>query len=390
MKKISKIAENLVGQPMFELLAKAREQEKAGKNIIHYEIGDPNYSSPSNAIEAAKKALDNNMTHYSNSMGMVKFREAVAEYTKKVLGFTPSLNQILACPANAAIDFVSRCVVNAGEEVIFPNPGFPTYSSVLKYNGFTPVPIQLKEENKFRISPKDIQEKISNKTRLIIINSPQNPTGSISTKEEIKQIASIAEENDIYLLSDEVYWPFTYDTKHYSPSTYDQCKERVILLNSLSKSYSMSGWRLGYIIGPENLVKKVNLLLETIISCLPPFVQLGGIAAILGNQEVMHTRITNLKERRNFLVNGLNSLTGIKCLIPDGAFYVFPNIKDTGMSSDEYSNKLLEETGICVLPGNCFGKDGEGYVRLCYASTTMPVIQESIKKMQIFHAKHIR
>lgn len=381
-RKLSKITDNLIGQPMFELLAKAREIEKSGKNIIHFEIGDPSFNSPPKAIEAIKKALDNNLTHYTNSMGMFEFREAIALFSKMFWGFQPSIDQVLICPANAVIDFVIRCVADSGDEIIYPDPGFPTYYSAIKYNGMVPVGVKLKEENGFRMDPDQIRGKITSKTRLIIINTPQNPTGSVMTEREILEIANISKENGVYLLSDEVYAEIIYGQKHYSPSLLDQCKEQTIILNSLSKTYSMSGWRLGYAIGPAPLIKKMGLLLQTIISCLPPFLQYAGKEVIFGDQQIVFDRVEQLKKRRDIVVRELNSFPGVSCLVPEGAFYVFPNITATGMNSDEFCNKMLEDAGVCILPGNCFGQFGEGYVRLCYASTELKAIKEALVRMK--------
>jgi len=387
MKKLSRITDGLIGQPMFALLAQAKEMERVGRRIIHFEIGDPDFDSPKHVIEAAKNSLDNNMTHYTNSMGMMEFREAIAEYTNSHYGFKPQINQILVCPANAIIDFTVRCVADAGDEIIHPDPGFPTYHSVIAYNGMKAVGIQLKEENSFRMDPEDIRKNITNKTRLIIINSPQNPTGAVMRKDEIAQIAKIAQEHDIYLLTDEVYSKIIYSGQHYSPAIYDRCRDRTIILNSLSKAYSMSGWRLGYALGPQKLIEKMGLLLQTILSCLPGFTQVGGIATLSGDQSFLPGRMEILKQRRDVLIKGLNALPDLTCLVPEGAFYVFANIKKTGMTSDEYSRNLLAESGVCVLPGNCFGKFGEGYVRLCYASSSVKLIQEALDKMKLFHTK---
>lgn len=385
MKRLAKITDGLIGQPMFNLLVKAQEMERSGRRIIHFEIGNPNFNSPLYAIEALKKALDANLTHYTDSMGIIEFREAICDYTELNWGFKPSINQVLVCPANAIIDFASRCVLNPGEEAIYPDPGFPTYYSVLNYNGMIPVGAPLKEENDFRMNPDDVRRRVTNKTRLIIINTPQNPTGSVMTKEEILEMAKIAEERGIYLLSDEVYSRITYGKTHYSPSIVDQCKERTILLNSLSKVYAMSGWRLGYAVGPENLIRKMGLLLQTIISCMPAFTQLGARAALLGDQKLVAERNEVLRERRDVLVKGLNSLPGISCVVPQGSLYAFPNIRNSGMTSDEYSEKLLQEVGVCILSGNCFGEFGEGYVRLCYASTPVEMIKEALGGMKKFH-----
>ncbi|MFA4905606.1 MAG: pyridoxal phosphate-dependent aminotransferase [Candidatus Margulisiibacteriota bacterium] len=379
---LSKITDGLIGQPMFNLLAKATEKERSGQSVIHFEIGDPNFDSPVHVKEAAKRSLDNNQTHYTNSMGVLEFRETVAEYTLQHWGFKPRLEQVLICPANAIIDFVARCAVNPGEEVIYPDPGFPTYHSVLNYNGMVPVGIPLRESNGFCLDPAEINEKITERTRLIIVNTPQNPTGAVMKEAELLEIARIAAEHNIYLLSDEVYAKIVFEKRHFSPAVVDRCRERTIILNSLSKIYAMSGWRIGYAVGPEPLIKKMGLLLQTIFSCLPAFVQHGGVAAILGDQAIVNERNIELRSRRDALVAGLNELPGVSCATPDGAFYAFPNIRRTGMSSDEFSDKMLEDAGVCVLPGNCFGKFGEGYVRMCYASTRVPQIETALAKMK--------
>jgi len=387
MGALSKVAQGLIGQPMFGLLAKSRKMEAEGKRVVHFEIGDPNFRSPFEAVEAAKAALDAGMTHYTDSMGTREFREAIQNYVEADCGFRPLLGQILICPANAIIDFTARCLVNPGEEVIYPDPGFPTYHSVINYNGMVPVAVPLRTENGFRMNPDDVRGRITNKTRLIIINTPHNPTGAVMSKEEILDIARVAEQRDIHLLSDEVYAKIVYDGKHYSPCVLDQCRERTIVLGSLSKMYSMSGWRLGYAIGPEELIAKMGLLLQTIMSCLPAFTQAGGVAALRADNRALSDGISTLRKRRDVLIRGLNKLPGISCIMPEGAFYAFADITGTNMSSDEYSECLLNETGVCVLPGTCFGRFGQGYVRLCYASTTTEAIEEALKKMGEFHAK---
>lgn len=381
MKGLARDAHKLEGQPMFRLLVKVNELEAAGRQILHFEIGEPDFSSPSSVVAAAKIALDEGKTHYVNSMGISELRDAVCDATEGELGYKPARSQVLITPANAVIYFVIRCVVNTGEEVIVPDPGFPTYYAAIKFTGVKPIRIPLKEENGFRMSPGDIRKCITNKTRLIIINSPQNPTGAVMTKEEIEEVASIAEEADVYLLSDETYGKMTYDVLHYSPSVKDQCRERTILLNSFSKAYAMTGWRLGYAIGPEEVIEKMGLLLQTILSCLPPFIQYGGIAALTDGWRFTSLMMQQLRRRRDLIVSGLNSLPGISCLTPQAAFYAFPNITNTGLTSDQFANMMLEKAGVALLPGTNFGKYGEGYVRLSYA-TSEKVIEEAIEKMR--------
>jgi aspartate/methionine/tyrosine aminotransferase len=259
---------------------------------------------------------------------------------------------------------------------------------VIEYNGMVSVGTPLDEKNNFRMNPDDVSNRITKKTKLLVVNTPQNPTGAVMTKKEVFEMARIAELNNIYLLSDEVYSSITYDKIHHSPTILDQCKERSILLGSLSKIFSMSGWRLGYAVGPKKLIEKMGLLLQTILSCLPAFVQLGGVAALSGDQTFLAERFKELKHRRDLLVNGLNDIPGMSCVLPEGSFYAFPNICGSGMTSDEYSRKLLQDSGVCVLSGNCFGKFGEGYVRLSYGSTTIEMIEKSLHKINNFHEYH--
>lgn len=381
MKRLSKITDGLIGQPMFKLLTKVNALEKTGERIFHFEIGDTDFRAYQHIIEATKKALDEDKTHYVDSMGIPELREAICEYTHVSLGFRPNIDQVLILPSNSIIDFVMRCVADPGDEVIYPDPGFSTYIAVTNYTNVKKVGVPLREENGFRMEPKEVRKRITEKTRLIIINSPQNPTGAVMTKEEIEEIALIAQERDIYLLSDEIYSRVIYDRVHYSPSFIDKCLEKTIILNGFAKNYSMPGWRLGYAIGPAEVIKKMGILFQTIYSCAPPFIQYAGISALKGNQEVVEKRIQQYKMLRDLIVRKLNEIPGIACSVPDGACYVFPNIRGTGMGSAEFADFMLEKAGVALLPGTCFGEYGEGYVRLCY--TRRPeVIEEACEKME--------
>jgi len=370
---------------MFELMAQARELARTGKKIIHFEIGDPNYDSPQAAKDAAKDALDQNLTHYTESPGIPAFRQALVQYIATHYDFRPDIDQVMVCPANALIDFVCRCLVNPGEEIILSDPGFPTYFSAIAYNDFIPVGVKLLESNDFRLNPDDVEKKITDKTRLIIMNSSQNPTGSVMTADEVEHIYRIAEKHDLYLLSDEVYSRIIFDVIFHSPSKFDHCRERTILLKSLSKVFAMSGWRLGYAVAPPPIIEKLYLLSQTILSCLPHFTQLGGIAALESSPEFFDNNMRELRQRRDTLTAGFNAIPGISCVTPQGAFYAFPNITATGLTSDEYCRQLLHQTGVCALPGNCFGPHGEGYIRLSYGSVTVAEIEESLQKINQFH-----
>ena len=285
--KLSDAALNLEGQPMFKVLAKVQEMESRGESIIHFEIGDPDFSTPSNVINIACESLKNGETHYTNSMGLYDFREAICDVTEKSRGFRPDINQVLVTPgANIIIYYAIRCLVNPGDEVIVPDPGFPSYYSVLKFCNVTPVRVPLREANDFRMSPIDVKKRITSKTRLIIINSPQNPTGSLMKLEEINEIAQIAEENNLYLYSDEIYSRMIFDdsVSFATPSSLDSCKKRTIVANGFSKAFAMTGWRLGVAIGPEEVIQKMSILLQTTSSCVSSFIQRAGLEAILGDQ----------------------------------------------------------------------------------------------------------
>lgn len=372
MKKLSKAAYQIEGQPMFKVLAHVLDLEKQGKNIIHFEIGDPDYDTPLNIKEAACTAIMNGETHYTGSSGILDMRLAVCNTTELSRGFRPKIEQVLVTPgANIIIYYAIRCLVDPGEEVIIPDPGFPTYLSAIKFCGAKPVCVPLREENEFRMNPDDIRKSITDKTRLIIINSPQNPTGAIMTPEELNDIYDIAEEHDIYLYCDEVYARMVYEEKNrfYSPSGRDRCLNRTIVANGFSKAFAMTGWRLGCAIGPEIVIEKMGLLLQTTSSCVSPFIQRAGIEAIRGSQDAVKGMMKEYKERRDLLVNGLNELPGVKCLSPGGAFYVFPNITKTGMDDGTFAKRMLEDAGVALLPGSNFGDNGKGFVRLCYANS---------------------
>jgi len=369
MKSISKVSLNIDGQPMFKYLQKAKQLEGLGKKLIHMEIGEPDFDTPNNIVWAAVKSLASGETHYTSSFGTPEFREAIQFATQRSRGFTPNLDQILVTPgANILIFYAIYCLVDPGFEVIVPDPGFPTYYSNIKMCGAIPIRVPLTEENQFRMNPYEVEKRITDKTRLIIINSPHNPTGSVMTAEEIKQIYDIAVKYDLYIYSDEIYARLNYDSSFNSPSIYDHCKERVILSNGFSKAYAMTGWRLGTVIAPSIVIDRMAALLQTTSSCVSPFIQKAGMETIYGSQESVTNMIAEYNARRDILVNGLNKIKGISCLTPGGAFYVFPNISESGMSSDKFVEMLMD-IGIVALPGNCFGEQGEGYIRLCYATS---------------------
>jgi aspartate/methionine/tyrosine aminotransferase len=366
MRKLAKITDGLIGQPMFQLLKKAKKMEKAGQKISHFEIGDSDFRAHQHIIDATKNALDKDHTHYVDSAGILKFKRAIADHIEETLLFRPNLEQIVVMPANSIIDFVLRCVADPGDEVIYQDPGFSTYIAVTNYTGIKKVGVPLRQEEAFHLNPNEVAKRITDKTRLLIVNSPHNPTGAVLGKKTVESIYTIAQENDLYILSDEIYSLVIHEGKHNSFGVFDQCRERTIILNGFAKNYSMPGWRLGYAIAPKKLIEKMTLLFQTIYSCTPPFIQYAGIAALKGDQKPIDERIQCYKKLRDLIVGKLNEIPGISCLKPEGACYVFPSIKDTGMTSAEFADFALEKAGVALLPGTCFGEYGEGYVRLCY------------------------
>ena len=286
MKKLSDVALRAVGQPMFKILEAAEKLERSGKDILHFELGEPDFDTPQNIINAACDALNNGYTHYASSAGLQELKEVIVEVTLNSRQFSPDLDQILITPgANAIIYLSIASLVNPGDEVIVPDPGFPTYFSSIDLCGAKAISVPLKKENNFQLDPDDLLRSITSKTRLIIINSPSNPTGSCMTPDQIFKVSEIAKQHDIFLLSDEIYSRLIFEGVDFSsPATFDECKERIIILNGFSKAFAMTGWRLGVAIGPAEVINKMNLMLNTIVSCVPPFIQVAGIEALEGDQ----------------------------------------------------------------------------------------------------------
>lgn len=384
MRRLSDASKRLKGQEMFQILAKAQELERSGKDILHFELGDPDFKTPEHIVNAACSSLRRGDTHYVNSMGLLELRTVVADKIEKHRGFRPDLDQLLVTAgANTQIYYALQCAVNPGEEVIVPDPSFVSYFSILDLLDIKIKRVPLYEKNEFRLNPDDVEKAINENTRMIIINSPSNPTGALMTNEEMKRIYEIAEEKDVYVMCDEIYARMNYrdkEEKFFSPTECDQGKERTILVHAFSKSYAMTGWRLGVCMGPSDLIAKMGLCLETISSCVTPFIQKAGIEALKGNQEEIFNMREEYKRRRDVIVKGLNSLPGVSCLIPKGAFYVFPNIKETKMDSRTFADFMLNEAGVALAPGPIFGKEGEGYVRLSYCKST-DYIERGIERM---------
>jgi aspartate/methionine/tyrosine aminotransferase len=369
--------ETLGTETAFEVLAKAKALEKQGKDVVHLEIGEPDFDTPKNVKEAAIKALNAGYTHYGPSAGIPELRETIAGYISKTRGIKAEADEVVVTPGAKPIMFFSiLALVNPGEEVLYPNPGFPIYESVANLVGAKAVPIPLKEENDFRLDPEYVKEKITKKTKMIILNSPENPTGGVLTKEDLKFIADcIADRDDVFVLSDEIYSRIVYEGKHESIASLPGMKEKTILLDGFSKTYAMTGWRLGYGVMRKDLAQKVAQLQTNSNSCTCTFTQVAGVEALKGPQSEPERMDAEFKKRREVIVSGLNDIKGITCKKPRGAFYVFPNITKTGMDCRKLGDHLLYNAGVAVLPGTSFGKYGEGYLRLSFANSI-----ENIKK----------
>jgi aspartate/methionine/tyrosine aminotransferase len=369
--------ETLGTETAFEVLAKAKALEKQGKEIVHLEIGEPDFDTPKNIKEAAVKALYEGYTHYVPSAGIPELREAIAEYISKTRRIKVEPEEVVVTPgAKPIMFFAILACVNPGEEVLYPNPGFPIYESVINFVGAKPVPIPLLEENDFRMDHEYVKKKITKKTKMIILNSPENPTGGVLTKEDLKVIADcISNRDDVIVLSDEIYSRIIYEGEHESIASLPGMKEKTIILDGFSKTYAMTGWRLGYGVMRKDLAQKIAQLMTNSNSCTCTFIQMAGIEALKGPQNEVEKMVAEFRKRREVIVSGLNKIKGITCKKPRGAFYVFPNIKGTGMDCRQLGDYLLNEAGVAVLPGTSFGKYGEGYLRLSFANSI-----ENIKK----------
>ncbi len=354
----------------FEVLARARALERQGKEIVHLEIGEPDFDTPAHIREAAKRALDDGATHYGPAAGLPELREAIAKDVAATRQIPVAPEEIVVTPgAKPIMYFVITALVDPGDEVIYPNPGFPIYESVINFVGGVPVPIPLREESGFGFDLSVFEQKVSRRTRLIIINSPQNPTGGVLELEQLGRIAEIAARYRIPVLADEVYKSFLYEGEFASITRFPGMRDLTIILDGFSKSYAMTGWRLGYGVMPRDLAEHVARLMVNSNSCTASFTQWAGIAALQGDQQPVARMVAEFKRRRDVIVEGLNRLPGVSCRSPRGSFYVFPNITALRRPSAEVAAALLDEAGVAVLGGSAFGAYGEGYLRLSYANS---------------------
>lgn len=374
--KFAERMKRLGTETAFEVLARARQLEAEGRDMVHLEIGEPDFDTPRYICDAAIQAINDGYTHYNPAAGYPEIRKIISEEISKTRGIKTTPEQVVITPGGKPVMFYAMfALVDAGDEVIYPNPGFPIYESLINFVNARAVPIPLREENDFRLDVKELKSLVTPKTKLMIINSPQNPTGGVLTHDDLKEIARIAVENDIWILADEIYSRIIYSDKFESLTQFPGVQERTIILDGMSKTYAMTGWRLGYGVMNETLAAALTRLQTNCASCTSAFSQIAMGAAISGPQDDSDRMVAEFKKRRDVIVDGLNQIEGISCKKPLGAFYVFPNVKAFGKTSKELEELLLEEYGVAALAGTSFGKYGEGYLRFSYANSV-----ENIRK----------
>jgi len=381
--------ERLGTETAFEVLVKAKALEAQGRDIIHLEIGEPDFDTPSNIIEAGCDALRKGFTHYGPSAGMMELREVIAQHVAETRRVNVTPDEVVVVPGGKPIIFFSiLALAEDGDEIIYPNPGFPIYESMINYVGAKAVPIQLREELEFRLDVDQLAGLINDRTKLLILNSPQNPTGGVLTKEDIAAIAHAIGDRNIMVLSDEIYSRLIFEGEHHSIMSIDGMKERTILLDGFSKTYAMTGWRMGYGVMRADLATHISRLMTNSNSCTASFTQVAGIEALRGSQDVVDAMRAKFKKRRDVMVAGLNKIKGFSCRVPHGAFYVFPNITKTGWPSKKLADALLDDAGVAALSGTAFGDFGEGYLRFSVANS-IENIEKALDRIDAWTRKNL-
>lgn len=381
--KLAERMSRLGTETAFEVLSRAKALESKGKEVVHLEIGEPDFTTPTNIRERAKKALDEGYTHYGPSAGLPDARAAIAEYISRTRNIKVDAEEVVVTPGGKPVMFFALlALVNRGDEVIYPNPGFPIYESMINFVGGKTVPIPIREENDFDIDLGELTPLLTSKTKLIILNSPANPTGGVLSKETILQLARMLKKYpDIVILSDEIYSEILYEGSHFSIAALPEMRKHTIILDGFSKTFAMTGWRAGYGVMPKELVPAIGRLMTNSNSCTASFTQIACIEALKGPQDEVKKMISEFRRRRDVIVSGLNKIPGFSCRNPKGAFYAFPNISKTGKKSKDLATLLLEEAGVACLSGTAFGSYGEGYLRFSYANS-VENIQKALKKIE--------
>lgn len=368
--RLAERVQDIGTETAFEAAARARALEATGRDVIHLEIGEPDFDTPANVREAAKRALDEGWTHYGPPLGLPALRDAIAADATARKRFPVDAENVVVTPGAKPIMFYALlALAQAGDEVIYPDPGFPIYESMTRFVGATPVPIPLREENEFRMDVQELRSLVTERTRLIIFNSPHNPTGSVLTESDIAAIAELATERDITVLADEIYGRILYEGEHHSIAALPGLAERTIVLDGFSKTWAMTGWRLGYAILPPDLLPVFSRLIINSVSCTSSHSQMAAIEALTGPQDDVEAMVEEFRARRELIVDGLNAIPGIRCLKPHGAFYVFPNVSGTGMDGPTLADRLLNEGGVACLSGTAFGQVGRDHLRISYAAS---------------------
>ncbi|HLJ25372.1 MAG TPA: pyridoxal phosphate-dependent aminotransferase [Candidatus Angelobacter sp.] len=387
--RLAKRMARLGVETAFEVLAKARALEAQGRNIVHLEIGEPDFDTPANVTEAGVKAMKGGWTHYSPSAGLPELREAIAKDVSRRRGVHCSSDEVVVVPGGKPTVFYTfMALVEEGDEVIYPNPGFPVYESLINFLGARPVPIHLQEEKNFRLDPNELTDLVTDRTRLVVLNSPHNPTGGVLSEQDIRDIATAIGDRDTMVLSDEIYSRLVFDGEHFSIMALDGWKDRTIMLDGFSKSYAMTGWRLGYGVMRADLARHFSKLMTNSNSCNAAFTQIAGLEALEGDQESVENMCAEFKRRRDRFVQRLNKIPGFSCRIPAGAFYAFPNIRQTGLSSKILADALLEQAGVACLAGTAFGQFGEGYLRFSVANS-MENLDKALDRIENWARKNL-
>jgi aspartate/methionine/tyrosine aminotransferase len=373
----------------FEVLNKARALERQGKSIIHLEIGEPDFDTPANVVEAAVDALHQGWTHYGPSAGLPDLRQAIADYVGRTRNVKVTAEEVVVVPGGKPIIFFSiLALIDEGDEVIFPNPGFPIYESMIQYVGGKAVPIQLREDRDFSLDVNELASLINDRTRLIILNSPQNPTGGVMQRKEVEQVARVIGDRNILVMSDEIYSRLLFEGDHFSIMSVPGMQERTILLDGFSKTYAMTGWRMGYGVMRPDLAAQITRLMTNSNSCTASFTQVAGIEALRGDQSSVDRMCQEFKRRRDMFVAGLNKIKGFSCRMPKGAFYTFPNTTQTGWKSKPLADALLEQAGVAALSGTAFGQYGEGYLRFSVANS-FENLQQALDRIDQWTRKNL-
>ena len=382
--KLAQRMARLGTETAFEVLARAQRLEAEGMEVIHLEIGEPDFGSPSHVVQAGRQALTDGYTGYNPSPGYPALRDRIAEEVSATRGISVTGDQVVVTPGGKPIMFfLIMAVVDPGDEVLYPNPGFPIYESMINFMGGVPVPMQLYESRGFNVDVDEVAKSITERTKLMIVNSPNNPCGSIIPNEDLKLLADLAKEHDILVLSDEIYSRFLYTGQHHSISSFPMMRERTVILDGFSKTYAMTGWRIGYGVMPMELVEPVSRLVTNSVSCTASFTQMAALEALNGPQEHSFEMVAEFRKRRDIVVDGLNSIDGIRCPVPQGAFYAFPNVEATGMTSQRFADSLLTDAGVACLSGESFGKFGRGFVRFSFANSTEN-LEKALERIETF------